>query len=264
MTSLRTRSTLLAISLSLLLSAPGNAAQAGMVMPPAEATVSDEVAVQPEAVAALRRMSQFLMSLNSAEVTSRGSLDVVTGENQRVQQDALTKYKLRKSGFVIDYDSDMKKRRFMYDGKQFTVYAPSTGYYATVPAPATTREVLSEVYKRYGIALPLEDLFRWSDPNSTREGDLKRAYQIGTATLDGIRTDHYVFREEFIDWELWIEQGATPLPRKLVIVDRTVPMGPTFIARLDWKLNPPLADSDFTFVPGSDAKRIELAAYEGE
>ena len=219
--------------------------------------------VVPDAVNALKQMSAYLTSLKTAGITSNGSMDVVTDDGQRIQLDAVTKYKLRKPGFVIDYDSDLKKRQFYYDGKTFTVYSPATGMYATAPAPATNREALDTLYKQYGIALPLEDLFRWADPNGKRDDDLKSAYQVGTATIDGVETNHYAFREGDTDWEVWIQQGDKPLPKKLVIVDRTDPTRPTFIARLNWQVNPAYSDKDFTFVPGPGAKRIPIATYKG-
>ena len=218
--------------------------------------------VDPEAVAALKEMSGYLTSLKTAQIRSNGSLDVVTEDGQRIQLDGVTNYKLRKpSGFAIDYDSDLKKRRFFYDGKQFTVFAPTTGFYSTVAAPPTNKDTLAEIYNKRGIKLPLEDLFRWSDPDGHRVDALKSAYQVGTATLDGVGTDHYAFREADTDWEVWIQQGQQPVPRKLVIVDRTDPAHPTFVARLDWKVNPTLTDNDFTFVPNADAKRIPMATY---
>ena len=221
--------------------------------------------VEPEAVEALKRMSAFLLSLNSIGLVSESSLDAVTNDGQRIQMDAVTNYKVRKpNGFVIDYQSAMKPRRFYYDGKTFTVYSPKLGFYAQAPAPATNKEVLDTIYQRYGIALPLEDLFRWGD-NEERIAKLRSAYEVGPAIVDGVETNHYAFREENIDWELWTEKGDRPIPRKLVIVDRTDPARPTFTARLKWTLNPTFTDADFTYVPDKDAKRIQLATYkEGE
>jgi hypothetical protein len=204
------------------------------------------------------------MRANTLGVTSIGSMDVVTENGQRIQLDGMTTYKIRKPGFVIDYMSDIKSRRFLYDGRNFTVYSPLLGFYATVPAPGTNREVLDTIYERFGIALPLEDLFRWGDGSGqARLQALQSAYEVGTATIDGVETDHFAFREANVDWEVWIDQGDQPFPRKLVIIDRNDPARPTFIARLTWQLNPTFADSDFTFVPGPDAKQIRLATYEG-
>jgi len=226
--------------------------------------VSKTGVVEPDAIAALKSMSAYLSSASTLQITSQGSLDVVTNDGQRIQLDGTTDYKIRRPGFVIDYKSDMKDRRFIYDGKTFTIYSPKLGFYASAPAPATNREALDLVYKKYGIALPLEDLFRWGDGASAdRLAAMKSAYRAGTATLDGVETDHYAYREADVDWEVWIQQGDQPVPRKLVIVDRTDASRPTFIARLDWKVNPAFSDSDFAFVPEGDAKRIELATFKG-
>jgi len=226
--------------------------------------VSKEGVVEPAAVDALKAMSAYLTTASTLGITSQGSLDVVTNDGQRIQLDGTTQYKIRRPGFVIDYASDLKSRRFIYDGKNFTIYSPQLGYYATVAAPATNREALDSIYNKFGIALPLEDLFRWGDGSSAdRLKAMKSAYSAGTATIDGVETDHYAFREADVDWEVWIQRGNQPLPRKLVIVDRTDPSKPTFIARLNWQVNPTFADSDFAFVPDGNAKRIQLANFKG-
>jgi hypothetical protein len=190
-------------------------------------------------------------------------MDAVTNDGQRIQLDGVTTYKIRRPGFVIDYSSDVKSRRFIYDGKNFTVYSPKLGYYATVPAPPTNKEVLDTIYNKFGISLPLEDLFRWGDGNEDRVKALKSAYKVGTATIDGTETDHYAFREDDVDWEVWIQQGDQAVPRKLVIVDRNDPAKPTFSTRLTWVVNPTFTDADFTFVPDANAKKIQLATYQG-
>jgi hypothetical protein len=225
--------------------------------------VANEGVIEDAAVQALKDMSNYLMQAKTLQISTQGSLDVVTGDGQRIQLDGATTYKIRRPGFVIDYVSDMKSRRFIYDGKSFTVYSPKLGYYASVPAPATNREVLDTIYKKFGISLPLDDLFRWGDgTNADRIKALKAAYDVGPATIDGVATEHYAFREPNVDWEVWIQKDQ-PLPRKLVIVDRSDPSRPTFISRLAWQVNPTFTDADFAFVPDANAKRIQLATYKG-
>ena len=236
----------------------------GTDMPETTAKAPDvEGEVDPRAVEALKKMSAYLMTLKTAGVTSNGSLDVVTEEGQRIQLDGVAKYKIRKpNGFVIEFKSNQKERTFFYDGKNFTVYAPIQGFYAQVPAPATNKETLAMIYDKFGLELPLEDLFRWGEPGSTREEQLKSAFPIGTAMIDGVLTNHFAFREGDADWEVWIDAGDKPLPRKLVIVDRTDEARPTFTARLAWQENPTFSDSDFTFKPDENAKRIQMARYD--
>jgi len=220
--------------------------------------------VDAAAVDALKKMSQYLMSLNTLQIKSDASIDMVTSDGQRIQFDGTTQYKVKRPGFVISFKSDSKSRDFYYDGKQFTMYAPNLGYYATVAAPATNREVLDTIYDKYGIRLPLEDLFRWNDVSNERAKNFKSAMILGPVTFDGVKTTHYAFREADVDWEVWIQDGDQPVPRKLSIVDRTDPAHPTFTARLSWTVNPTFNDSDFTYTPGADAKRIQLATFKGQ
>ena len=235
----------------------------GMAVPRSSASMHSPGVVEPDAVEALKEMSNYLMTARTLEVKTVGTLDVVTQDEQRIQLDGTTLYKIRRPGFVIDYDSDIKKRRFIYDGKTFTVYSPMLGFYASVPAPGTNKEVLNAIYKKFGIALPLEDLFHWGNGEvEDRAKLLQSAYQVGTATIDGVATDHYAFREADTDWQIWIQQGDQPLPRKLVIVDRTDPARPTFTSRLSWRVNPTFSDSDFAFVPDADDARIQIATYQ--
>jgi hypothetical protein len=218
-------------------------------------------AIEPRALQALQRMSSFLSTLNSFEAESHTSLDLVTMDGQTIQLDGVANYKvLRPNSFVIDVSSDLKKRRFIYDGKNFTVYSPELGYYATVAAPPTIRQTLDTISERFGITLPLEDLFRWNDPNNPRRESLTSGFWVGTATIDGVETDQYAFRGPQADWQVWIQKGDQPLPRKLVIIDRTDPARPAYSARLTWTLNPTLTPADFTFQPGKDAKQIQLSA----
>ena len=229
--------------------------------PPAATETVEPQTVDPEAVAALRRMSSYLSTLNAFELTANSSLDVVTVHDQRLQMDAVINYKVKKPGIRIDYESDLKSRQYFYDGKNFTIYSPKLNFYASAPAPATNQEFLKAVYDKFGISLPLEDLFRWNDGDDSDIQALTSAFSVGTATIDGVATDHWAFRQGDFDWEVWIEQGARPLPRKLVIIDRTEPAMPAYIARLNWALDPSLAASDFTFTPGKDAQRIQLATF---
>lgn len=246
---------------------PTSPPRSGMAMPQSANPdpIVTEGVIEDEAIDAIKEMSNFLVSANTLAITSQGSLDVVTNDGQRIQLDGTTKYKVRKPGFVIDYSSNIKDRRFIYDGKTFTVYSPKLGFYAQAPAPATNRETLDAIYNKFGISLPLEDLFRWGDgSNADRIQALKSAYEVGSATIDGVDTDHFAFREADVDWEVWIQKGDQPVPRKLVIVDRTDPARPTFTARLNWQINPTFTDADFTFVPDANAKKIQLATYQGE
>ncbi|CAN7473058.1 DUF2092 domain-containing protein [Phenylobacterium sp. LjRoot164] len=214
--------------------------------------------VDPAAVQALSQMSAFLQSLSTFALKTDTSLEVVTNDDQKIQLVGTASYKVRKpDAFVVDVVSSSWNRRYIYAGGQFTVYAPELGYYATVPSQATIQATIADVATRFGISMPLDDLFRWSSPGG-REAALDSAFLVGAEVLDGVKTNHYAFREGQIDWQVWIQQGAQPLPRRVVIIDRRDKTNPAYIANLTWTLNPPLTDADFAFQPGKGATRIRI------
>jgi hypothetical protein len=226
----------------------------------------DQTEVDPRAVQALKNMSTYLTSLDSFRMTSEGSLDVITTSDQKVQLDMVTNYQVAKPGGMrIDWTSDQKNRQFYYDGKHFTLVAPTMGYYATVDAPPTIREFLAALYDKTGVELPLADLFRWADADGLDDiALLTSAFSVGTATLEGVETDHWAYRTDDYDFELWMEQGDRPLPRKFVLIDRTDPTLPTFAARLTWQTNPNLDPALFTYVPTGRETAISFASPQGE
>ena len=219
--------------------------------------------VEPGAVQALERMSAYLGTLNSFELKGDTTFDLVTNDGQRIQLGGNTHYKVhRPNGFEIDVVTDLRKRQFFYDGKEFTIVAPDLGYYASAAAPSTIRETLDTIRDKYGISLPLEDLFRWNDPQVNREEKLSSGYLVGSAKVDGVDTDHYAFREGDRDWEVWIQKGDQPFPKKLSIIDRSDPARPAYVARFSWTANPSFASTAFTYKPGADAKKIHIASLE--
>lgn len=252
--------TLPVVASSLVILLVGGADIALAQQKPAAAATAPPTEVEEDALKALKRMGAYLDTLKTFGLTANTTLDVVTVDGQRLQLDGVTNYKVRRpNGFVIDLKSDIKNRTFIYDGKKFTVYAPELKYYSTVDAPGTNVATLDAIYDKYGISLPLEDLFHWSG-DKTREDKLISGFVVGPATIDGVPTEHYAFREKDMDWQVWIAKGDKPLPKKLVIIDRTDPTGPTYVARLAWTENPQLTQQDFNFTPASDAKPIKMMA----
>jgi hypothetical protein len=219
--------------------------------------------VDADAAQAIDRMSAYLGTLKAFEIKAEASQDVVMEDGEKVQVVGQTSYRVRRpNGFVIETATAGKVRRFYYDGKQFTIYAPELGYYAKAPAPATIRETMAAVDDKFGVELPLQDLFKWGEPNHGGLRAPTSGWRVGDATIDGVATDQYAFRTGDYDWQIWIAKGAQPVPKRLVIIDRTDEARPAYSAKLSWNVNATLADADFTFIPDKDAKQIHLASRE--
>jgi hypothetical protein len=66
----------------------------------------------------------------------------------------------------------------------------------------------------------MADLFLWGTPAAPLD-KIESAMNAGQDFIDNDLCDHYAFRQGNIDWQIWITTGSKPLPRKLVITNRS-------------------------------------------
>lgn len=232
----------------------------GEVIPASNTTAAP--VVDKAAVATLEKMGAYLRSLKAFEVRAITSRDHVLDNGQKVQVSGIQGVLVqRPNKFRGEVSSDAKERMFFYDGKNFTLYADRVGYYATVPAPGTLGELSDKLETKYGIELPLRDLFLWGT-DKARGGDITSARDIGPSQVDGTTVEQYAFRQDGIDWQIWIQQGAYPLPRKLVITTTSDDARPDYSAVLNWNLAPSYNDAAFTFDAPAGSKRIVLVELD--
>jgi hypothetical protein len=227
----------------------------------AKPEAKEESNIDPAAVDAIRKMGAYLRTFKAfqviADVTHDDVLEdgLIVQTNSKVDLLATAPNHLR-----IEVTGDDRHRLYLYDGKNFTVWARLVNYYATVPAPPTTVQLFKDAEEKYNISLPLIDLFKWG----TNEDDInkiKTAIDVGPATIEGVTCEHYAFHQEDIDWQIWIQLGQFPLPRRLVITTLTDEARPQHSDTMTWNLAPSFNDEAFVFDPPPDAKRVIL---EGE
>jgi hypothetical protein len=223
------------------------------------ATASDAATERDaDAIKALEDMSNYLRTLKAIQVHATTSRDEVLVDGQNVTfSGTLDMIAERPNHLRAEVINDKQQRMYFDDGKTFSVWARRVNYYATIPAPPTLRELADKLSDQYNLEMPLADLFYWGDQKSTE--DIVGAIDVGAAQVDGTTCEHYAFRQEGADWQVWIQQGDYPLPRKLMITTTTDPARPRFTSVITWNLAPSFDDSAFTFEPPKDAKRIMLA-----
>jgi hypothetical protein len=215
-------------------------------------------AVAPEAMAALDRMGAFLRTLRGFQVKAAISSEDVLDDGQKVQLDSsVDMIAKRPDQLRVEVTNDRQERYFLYDGRSFTLWAPRANYYATVPAPSTINELVGQLEAKYSIELPLVDLFRWGTPDSDAT-TITVAKDIGPSAVEGTTCEQYAFRQPGLDWQIWIQAGDFPLPRKVVLTTTTDDARPQYSAVYTWNLAPSFDASAFTFVPPAGARRIVI------
>jgi len=247
--------------LLLALSAPaahGAARTPAASAPPAAATAAATPERDPEALAALDRMGAALRALKQFSLTSDASTEIVLDDGQKVELDGVVTYKVRAPNqLFLELRSDRQLRQLFYDGKALSVYAPRLKYYAQVEGLSSTLgELVEDASTRYGIDMPLADMFLWGTDKAPKTA-IRGALHIGGGTVDGEAIEQYAFKQEGVDWQLWVSK-ATSLPKKLIITSLDDPALPQYRAQLRWDTRTPVPAAAFAFKPPADASRITL------
>jgi len=262
-----TRLAVLAATVATVLCVPVGShvlAKSGQQPEAKEASSDQAPSIDPDAIAAVKKMSAYLHMLKSYQIIDNVTQDDVLEDGLIVQSNSKVDYLLaRPNRMRVEVTSDDQHRLYLYDGKNFTVWGRLVNYYATVPAPPTIGELFEKAIEKYDIELPLYDLYNWGNKDEDIN-KIKTAVDIGPSAVEGVTCEHYAFHQEGVDWQLWIQLGEFPLPRKLVITTLTDEARPQHSDTLAWNLAPSFNDGAFAFDPPADAKRVVLAEEKSD
>lgn len=214
-----------------------------------------------DASAALDRMGAHLRSLGSFRLISNASTEDVFDNGQKLMTQQRTTYTMGgRDKLHVKVETDTQSRDVFYDGKTFTLVAPRAGKYLQIPFSGTVSQMLTRADEDWGIDFPVQDLFRWGDPTATAERP-KEGFKVGSTRIGDVMTDHYAFRQSGVDWQIWIDQGDKPLPRKMVITNLEDPAQPQYVAHFTWDTAPGIAANAFDFTPAKADTRIDIKQF---
>jgi hypothetical protein len=215
-------------------------------------------AIDPRAMTALNRMNDYLKTLKTFRINTEVSKDELVDTNMKIQKSASNEISVQLPNRLHAHMAgDEQDVVFIYDGQTLTLYDAAGKHYASTPAPPTVARTLDLIRARYGIVLPLADFIEMSSQENLLQNITDAGY-IGTSRVDGVECDHLAIRQQDVDWQVWIEKGETPLPRKIVITTKTHPTQPQYIATLKWDTTASFDSNLFTFTPPADAVRIKF------
>ena len=76
-----------------------------------------------------------------------------------------------------------------------------------------------------------------------------------------MKCTHLAFRGSEVDWQIWIEDGDKPLPRKFILTSKTVAGEPEFTVLIrSWDMAPKLTNSEFSFTPPKALRRSSFSS----
>ena len=217
--------------------------------------------VDARADALVRQMSERLASAGAFALEAEELYDEVPEHSPRRQLTSTRHVAIRRPDRLIgDTSGDAVNRSFWYDGKIFAVLDKEQHRWAGGTVPPTVDGALDWVFEQTGTVVPLAD-FLYADSYERLMGGVQRGEYLGVHEAAGVPCHHLAFEQATIDWQLWIDAGKDPLPRKLVITYKTEDEVPQYSVTIrKWNLAPRLSDELFVFTPPDGSSRVDVPA----
>lgn len=215
---------------------------------------------EDEAVKALARMGNFVSGLSSFRFSMDASWDVVQrwGEKIEFGEQRVVTVRRPDSVRVDTTDRDGSSDLFLFDGQKITVYRSAGNTWGQLPFSGNIDQALVHVTGNLGMRLPMSRMLG-SGFGSEVGGWAHTIRLVGTATVGGVACDHVALSGEWEDVQLWIAQGAQPLPQRIVVTYKRAEGHPQFRAQLrDWLVNPSVPDATFQFAPPAGATMVPV------
>jgi hypothetical protein len=218
-----------------------------------------QVAKADDAATLLKAMADYTAAQKSISATFDSDVEVITPELEKIQFTSSGKMQLsRPDKLRIKRTGGYADVELVYDGKTVSLYGNNAKAYVQTDAPGTIDNLVDALQGRTGGAMPGTDLLL-SDAYDVLTSDVIEGHHIGQGVVDGVECEHLAFRGHDTDWQIWIQTGAQPIPRKYVITSKTVAGAPQYTLRIkEWKTDA-IADADaFAFKPPAGATKVDL------
>jgi hypothetical protein len=231
--------------------------------PPVEQELAPGSAlVEPRVQELMHRMSARLAQVTALALEAEEVYDEVPADRPRTQLMNVRRVAMRRPDrLAADASGDAQNRAFWYDGRTASSLDREQNVWASGTVPPTVDAALDWVFDQTGTVVPLAD-FLYADVYDRMMGQVQRGVYLGIHEAAGVPCHHLSFEQATIDWQLWIDAGPDPLPRKLVIAYKTEDEVPQYSVTIHkWNVKADLPEALFQFTPPAGAKRVEIAAF---
>jgi hypothetical protein len=215
-------------------------------------------AIEPKAGEVLKQMCDYLKNLQQFSVQAEITEDVLLTSGQRIQFARNVEASVRRPDRMrAESVGDTDDRLLVYDGKTITLMDKTKNLYTTITAPPELDAALEHAIQAFNLRAPLADLIYTKSYEYLTEGVVSGFY-VGLSKVQGVPCHHLAFRQKDIDWQIWIENSQTPVPRKFLITDKKA-QGLQFSAVFTkWNTTPQFQEGLFTFVAPEKAEKIDI------
>lgn len=220
------------------------------------------VAYADDPKALLKAMSDYMASQKDFSLTYELTIEAVTPDFQKLQfVSSGTAQVSRPDKIHVTRTGGFANLDVIFDGKMLTIYGKNLDAYAQIEAKGTLDE-LHDRLSDAGVETPGGDLLS-SNIYEALIADVTDAKHIASAYVDGVECEYLAFRTPETDWQIWIQAGDKPIPRRYVITSKHVVQAPQYTFEIrDFKSGADAGTASFTFDKPASAKKVDLSALD--
>lgn len=224
---------------------------------------AQDAGISPEAAKIFKASTDYLAGQARFSVETRSTIEVELTSGQKIQFDQAVNLSMqRPNKLLAERRGDLVDQVLYYDGKTLVLFNPNEKYFASAAVPDTLEGMLDFAREQLDIIAPAGDLL-YKNAFEILMKDVMSGFVVGKGVVEGVRCHHLAFRNATTDWQIWIQEGSQPLPRKLVITTKEMDSQPQFsVVMTKWNLDPKLTDRTFEFSPPKDAKKVDFLNLE--
>jgi hypothetical protein len=214
--------------------------------------------IEAKAGEVLTQMCDYVKNLQQFSVQAEITEDVLLTSGQRIQYARSVEASVRRPDRLrAESVGDTDDRLLVYDGKTITLLDRTKNFYTTIAAPPEIDAALEHATQAFNLRAPLADLIYTKAYENLTAGVLSGFY-VGLSQVQGVPCHHLAFKQKDIDWQIWVEDSQTPVPRKFLITDKKA-QGLQFTAVFTkWDTSPHFKEGLFTFVAPEKAEKIDI------
>ena len=208
----------------------------------------------------LKAMADYVSRQENLSLKYDADVEVVTPTVEKIQFSASgivtfsrpNKFRVSRTGGYADVE-------LVSDGSTVTVHDRDGNRFAQIPGAATFDEVVNRLRTEAPVEVPGADLLL-SKPYEELIAGVLEAKHIGRGVIEGVECEHLAFRNLDTDWQIWVEVGERPVPRKYVITSKATGAAPQYTLRLrEWTTGVSPAPDAFTFKPPAGASGVAIS-----
>ena len=216
-----------------------------------------------KAINTINQMIAYTSALDKVIITADVSTDAGLDAGLIVSNPAELTIKFDRPGsmHMKRFDGINTTEIVIHEGN-LTVYNSENGFFARADVPEDIEEAMQFAMEKYDVDTPLSELF-FSDATQALMAEQDTVlYLTDKSRVRGTDCHHLAIRGDEIDLQLWVTEGANPVPKEIMMTMKWVGGSPRSTAVLDWETVSEFEPGTFEFSAPEGAQEIPFANNE--